>query len=298
MADTPDQNSGTAAPDRAPDRQAQPGDPFVDGSIRVEPSGEGEDALIVDVNGFEGPLDLLLNLARHQKVDLAQISILALAEQYLTFIAQIRKMRLELAADYLVMAAWLAYLKSRLLLPEPPPDDDEPTGEELAAHLAFRLQRLEAMREAAAALMTRNRLGRDIFPRGAPEGIRVDRKQQYTAELYDLLKAYSVQREKDAFASYRIKTRPVFTLGQARDTLRRLVGNIADWAQLDELLAHFVMAQGVSRRSAVASAFGASLELVREGVVELRQQKAFSPLYMRPRPAGSAPVQVAEGGDQ
>ncbi|MDP2621735.1 MAG: ScpA family protein [Hyphomicrobiales bacterium] len=262
-------------------------DPFTDGLLRSPAWDAGEDAFIVDVAGFEGPLDLLLAMARTQKVDLARISILALAEQYLGFIVELRSMRLELAADYLVMAAWLAYLKSRLLLPDQA-DDEEPSGAELAAQLAFRLQRLEAMREAAASLMTRNRLGRDVFARGAPEGIRLERRSEYTAELYDLLKAYAMQREKVALANYRIRPRPVVTLAEAREALQRLVGQISDWARLDACLAEFVLGQA-SRASAVASTFSASLELVREGRIEIRQDKAYAPIYMRstgPRAVG------------
>lgn len=257
-------------------------DPFIDGVVRLSEEQRDGEALIVDVAGFEGPLDLLLNLARAQKVDITRISILALAEQYLSFITELRRMRLELAADYLVMAAWLAYLKSRLLLPETPDGDEEPSGEELAAHLAFRLQRLEAMRDAAAKLMTRNRLGRDIFSRGAPEGIRIERRSAYTAELYDLLKAYGEQREKTELANYRIRPRQVITMREARAALRRLVGRFGDWARLDECLAEYVLgAQG--QTSAIASTFGASLELVREGILEIRQDRPFAPIYMRGR---------------
>lgn len=262
-----------------PDQDAADPDPFTDGLLRSPAWGAGEGAFIVDVAGFEGPLDLLLAMARTQKVDLARISILALAEQYLGFITELRSMRLELAADYLVMAAWLAYLKSRLLLPDQA-DDEEPSGTELAAQLAFRLQRLEAMREAATSLMTRNRLGRDVFARGAPEGIKVERRSEHTAELYDLLKAYAMQREKVALANYRIRPRPVVTLAEARETLQRLVGRISDWTRLDACLAEFVLGH-TSRESVVASTFSASLELVRDGQIEIRQDKAYAPIYMR-----------------
>jgi segregation and condensation protein A len=261
-------------------------DPFLDGVVRIagndDESGDDDGKLIVDVAGFEGPLDLLLAMARTQKVDITGISILALAEQYLGFIARLRDMRLELAADYLVMAAWLAYLKSRLLLPEKPQDDEEPSGEELAAQLAFRLQRLEAMREAAAQLMTRNRLGRDVFARGMPEGVRVDRQNVYDAELYDLLKAYAIQRESQAHANYKIAVRPVVTLREAREVLERLVGATADWASFTDCLSEYLPGEA-PRASAIASSFGASLELVREGKIELQQDKPFAPLYMRRR---------------
>jgi len=286
-AEGDDANQVDETPDAGDIASSAAPDPFTDGLLRSPEWDAGEGAFIVDVAGFEGPLDLLLAMARTQKVDLARISILALAEQYLSFITELRAVRLELAADYLVMAAWLAYLKSRLLLPDHA-DDEEPSGAELAAQLAFRLRRLEAMREAAALLMTRNRLGRDVFARGAPEGIRVERRSEYTAELYDLLKAYAQQREKVALAHYRIRPRPVVTLSEAREVLRRLVGDISDWARLDACLAEYVLGH-TSRTSAVASTFSASLELVREGRIEIRQDKAYAPIYLRntgPRPVG------------
>ncbi len=238
-----------------------------------------EPALVVDVDGFEGPLDLLLALARSQKVDLTRISILALAEQYLAFIEELRKLRLELAADYLVMAAWLAYLKSRLLLPQE--EDEEPTGEELAAALAFRLQRLEAMREAAARLANSNRLGRDVFARGAPEPVEIVRKSAFSATLYDLLTAYAVRRQEMAVSVVRMKRREIWSLNDAREVLGRIVGRIADWTPLDVFLSPYLTAE--LRASITASGFGASLELVREGRVLLRQTEAFAPLYIRDR---------------
>ena len=243
--------------------------------------GDAEPALIVDVAGFEGPLDLLLELARAQKVDITRISILALADQYLAYIEQIRGLRLELAADYLVMAAWLAYLKSRLLLPEVS-DGEEPTGAELAADLAFRLRRLEAMREAAARLANRNRLGRDVFARGQPEPVEVRRRSEYSATLYDLLSAYAAQRQHNAIAVVRMPVRDVWSLQEAREALGRLVGGVADWTPLDALLAEYTARPGM-RRSVTASAFGASLELAREGRLELRQTRHFAPLYVRDR---------------
>jgi segregation and condensation protein A len=257
-------------------------DPFIEGVVRRNLEQRGGEALIVDVAGFEGPLDLLLALAREQKVDLVHISILALADQYLDFIKSLQAGQLEIAADYLVMAAWLAYLKSRLLLPESEGDDDEPTGEELAAQLAFRLQRLEAMREKAALLMTRNRLGRDVFARGEPEGVRISRSNVYSAEIYDLLKAYAIQREKGAMKVYHVAARSVTSLREARDALERLVGTISDWTSLDECIAAFVLGAS-SRASAIASSFNASLDMVREGELEIRQEKTYSPIYVRPR---------------
>jgi segregation and condensation protein A len=262
-------------------------DPFTEGAVFNE--NTPDDALIIDVKGYEGPLDLLLVMARTQKVDITQISILALVEQYLEFIAELRRLRLELAADYLVMAAWLAYLKSRLLLPDTE-NEDEPTGEELAAALAFRLRRLEAMRESAVKLMTRNRLGRDVFARGAPEGVRVERTNEFVGDLYDLLKAYAFQREAQIHVNYKVVRPPVLTLHDARDILIRLVGNIAEWTPMDVLLAQ-VPLDDIARGSAIASTFGASLELAREGAIELKQASAFSPLYMRIGGASKTPGQ-------
>ncbi len=240
------------------------------------------DMLVVDVEGFEGPLDLLLALARTQKVDLAKISVLALAQQYLDFIAEARRLRLEVAADYLVMAAWLAFLKSKLLLPAEPSEEGEPTGAELAALLAFRLKRLDAMREASAQMMTRKRLGRDVFARGLPEPIRVIRKSTYDANVYDLLKAYSQQRARTAVRSMRVRQRPVWSLKDARDELERLLGMNLDWAPLDRLLAEF-MVEPELRKTALASSFTATLEMTREGKLEIRQTKSFATLFVRRR---------------
>jgi segregation and condensation protein A len=244
--------------------------------------GAEEATLVVDVDGFEGPLDLLLDLARTRKVDITRISILALADQYLAYIEKIRSLRLELAADYLVMAAWLAYLKSRLLLPEVD-DGDEPTGEELAEALAFRLRRLEAMRDAAARLANRDRLGRDVFARGAPEPVVVSRRNEYSATLYDLLTAYANQRQLTAISTaHQVRPRAVWSLQDARDALVRLVGRIAEWTPLDVLMSPYLSSLGM-RRSVTASAFGATLELVREGKLELRQLEPFAPVYLRDR---------------
>jgi segregation and condensation protein A len=236
--------------------------------------------LTVDVDGFEGPLDLLLELARRQKVDLARISILALAEQYLRFIEEVRKLRIELAADYLVMAAWLAYLKSRLLLPEQEEDGDGLTGEEMAAQLAFRLQRLEAMREAAGRLMNRNRLGRDFFARGRPEAVIVDKRSQYSATLYDLLTAYAAQRQRRIVSQVTIARRQVLSLAEAREILTRFIGGFDDWLALDVFLMRY-LPDVKERNTLIASSFAAALELVREGRLAVRQEKAYSPLYLR-----------------
>lgn len=245
-------------------------------------------SLVVDVAGFEGPLDLLLHLARSQRVDLSRISILALVEQYLTFVSQARALRLELAADYLVMAAWLAFLKSKLLIPKLPGDEGE-SGEELAAVLQFRLKRLEAMRDAASRLVNRNRLGRDVFQRGAPELVIVDKRNEYSASLYDLLSAYAGQRQRQAITSVQIAKRGVWSLKQARDILARMVGELKDWTALDHFLIRY-MTSPEERATAIASSFAASLEMVREGSVEIRQHEPFAPIYLRERQ--SAPRQT------
>ena len=252
---------------------------------------EDEPALVVDVEGYEGPLDLLLALARQQKVDLAKISILALANQYLVFIEAARKLRLELAADYLVMAAWLAYLKSRLLLPEPP-SQDGPSAEDMATALANRLRRLEQIREAANRLMTRPELKRDIFPRGLPEAIAQIRHPKWNATLYDLLTAYSVQRQQRVLANVHLAQRTVWSLAEARASLERLVGVAEDWSCLDDYLVHYVIDPS-QKATVFASSFASALELVREGVIDLHQKQAFAPIYFR-RHAGDAAADQAE----
>jgi len=246
-----------------------------------------EEALVISLDGFAGPLDVLLALARTQKVDLTKISVLALAEQYLVFIAHARKLRLELAADYLVMAAWLAYLKSKLLLPREPSTADQPSGEELAARLAFRLKRLEAMRNAAATLMTRRRLGRDVFPRGMPEGVRTIRVRQYTAVVYDLLKAYAEQRSRTVKRVHVVPRRTVWSIKDARERLQTLIGRgVAQWVQLDMYLEQYLPGPELAR-TALASSFGATLEMARDGLVELSQTEPFAPIYMRRREDGA-----------
>lgn len=236
--------------------------------------------LNVDVEGFEGPLDLLLELSRRQKVDLAKISILALAEQYLEFIEKVRKLRIELAADYLVMAAWLAFLKSKLLLPIEESDDDEMSGEEMAAMLAFRLKRLEAMREVGKRLVNRNRLGRDFFVRGVPEPTQIDKTTDFKATLYDLLSAYAAQRQRQSVSHVTISKREVWSLADAREILSRMIGNLSDWTPLDAFLLPYIPTPEL-RNSAIASSFAASLELVREGTLKIRQEEAFAPLYLK-----------------
>jgi segregation and condensation protein A len=253
---------------------------------------ESDPALLVDVDGFEGPLDLLLHLARNQKVDLARISVLALAEQYILFIERARALRLELAADYLVMAAWLAYLKSRLLIPDQKGDDGE-SGEEMAAILQFRLKRLEAMRDAAARLVNRNRLGRDVFARGDPELEVIDRRNEYSGTLYDLLTAYASLRQRQAVTNVRIEKRGVWSLKEARTILVRMIGTLREWTALDAFLLEYLTLPG-ERTTAIASSFAATLELVREGALEVKQQEAFAPLYMRNRNEKKALAEVEE----
>ena len=243
--------------------------------------GDNEPALVVDVDGFEGPLDLLLTLARQQKVDLARISILALADQYLTFIEQARALRLELAADYLVMAAWLAYLKSRLLLPETDTPEAQ-SAEEMAAALAYRLKRLEAFREVAQKLMDRPQLERDTFTRGDPEPIAEIKTPLWSATLYDLLTAYATQRQKQVLGRVRFAQRKVWSLADARSAVERLIGISADWNCLDDFLIEYMVEPALAS-TVRASSFAATLELVREGAIDMQQHAAFAPLYVRKR---------------
>lgn len=244
------------------------------------------EALVVDVDGFEGPLDLLLTLSRTQKVDLRKVSILQLAQQYLAFVESAKALRIELAADYLVMAAWLAFLKSRLLLP-PDPVEEGPSGEELAAHLAFQLERLQAMREVAARLMGRDRLGRDFFARGLPEEMTSRKKITYTATLIDLMKAYSRIRTRDEFRPFVMDRDSVFTMEQALDRMRGMIGFAGSWTDLQSYLPDGWDSDPVKWRSATAATFAASLELVKEGKAELRQSDLFAPIELRRRERGS-----------
>lgn len=243
------------------------------------------ESLIVDVDGFEGPLDLLLTLSRTQKVDLRKISVLDLAVQYLSFIEKAKELRLELAADYLVMAAWLAFLKSRLLLP-PDPTEDGPSGEELAAHLAFQLERLQAMREASAQLMGRNQLNRDFFTRGITEDVTRVRKVTYTATLLDLMQAYARTRTKDEFRPFVYDRDSVYTMEQALDRMRGLIGFAGDWTDLLSYLPDGWETDPKRRRSATASNFAASLELAKAGQIELRQGETFAPIQIRKKRDG------------
>lgn len=288
-AETPETQNGSAPQDASTPQEVQSEavseavSDWENGDERLALDG---DQLRVDVEGFEGPLDLLLALARTQKVDLAKISVLALAQQYLDFIAKARRLRLEVVADYLLMAAWLAFLKSKLLLPAEPSEEGEPTGAELAALLAFRLKRLDAMRDAAAQLMTRKRLGRDVFPRGLPEPVHVTRTGLYEANVYDLLKAYSQQRQRNATQTLRLEKRTVWSLNDAREELERLLGVACEWAPLDQLIAEFLVEPEL-RRTALASSFTATLEMTREGALEIRQSKSFGPLLVRRRVAAA-----------
>ena len=255
----------------------------MDASEDFAPAIPPEDRLVVAVEGFEGPLDLLLALARNQKVDLTRISVLELAEQYLEFIELLRRRNLELAADYLVMAAWLAYLKSRLLLPQAETGQGEPSANEMASLLRWRLQRLHAMRETATRLMARDRLGREIFTRGMPEPVNVVKLPEHADTLYDLLTAYATQRLKRAgLRSYKPVHAPVLLIEEARERLERILGSIGSWSGLSRFLPP-EWSGGTRRRSGLASTLLASLELTRDGKLEMRQLTPYSEIYIRDR---------------
>ena len=241
------------------------------------------EALLIDIEGYEGPLDLLLTLARTQKVDLRKISVLALAQQYLAFVEQAKRLRIELAADYLVMAAWLAFLKSRLLLPANP-EEGGPSGEELAAHLAFQLERLEAMRRSAARLMARDQLGRDFFARGISEDISVRKRIEYKATVLDLMQTYARLKTKESFAPLHLEDRNhILTIEQALDQMKSLMGHVIDWADLSQFLPDGWSEDPKKRRSATAATFAASLELVKAGFMEIRQTDSFAAIQLRKR---------------
>jgi segregation and condensation protein A len=242
-----------------------------------EPPIRQSDELTLALDGWEGPLDLLLNLARVQKVDLAQISILQLVEQYLDYLAQARALKLEIAADYLVMAAWLAYLKSCLLLPKDPEQD--PSPEEIALRLQMRLQRLDAMREAGARLLGRDRIGRDVFARGAPEGLRLVRKAAWQVRDFDLFAAYGAVRARTAPAMHIVHARSVMTLEEAIERVGKMIGLAMDWTTLEAFLP--VTEDPQFRRSALASSFLAMLELARRGRLEFLQEQAFAPIRLK-----------------
>lgn len=244
------------------------------------PAAPGTDEeFVLELEGYEGPIDVLLTLARDQKVDLKQISILELADQYLGFVARARRLRLELAADYLVMAAWLAYLKSRLLLPEPE-EGEQPSGAELAAALAFQLQRLQSMQEAGRKLFERAQLGRDFFGRGDPEPIKVIRKPVYAASLYELLRAYARQQPLAEAGVFRIAPSDLYSMDEALRRFGDMIGTTVDWSTLASFIPEG-FAYGVRRRSAMAATFAAALEMVRSGRAQIRQEKTFGPIFVR-----------------
>jgi segregation and condensation protein A len=252
-----------------------------DSPVRGLPTADEDDAFVVNIGGFEGPLDMLLQMARTQKVDLKHISILALVEQYLTFINQARILKLELAADYLVMAAWLAWLKSRLLLPKEDAPENEPSAQELAARLQLQLQRLEAIRDVGTRLMGRSRLGRDVFLRGCPEPLQIIKHRAFDVTLYELLKAYGDVAARQKVVHYTPQRRAVFGLEAAIERLQRLIGTAIDWTEISTFLPPG--ADVDFQRSALASTFVASLEMARIGRAELQQTQAFGPLYVRQR---------------
>lgn len=256
--------------------------PAPDPHLAPVPAAAEDEALIVDVPGYDGPLDLLLTLARTQKVDLMQISVLALAEQYLAFVEQARTLRIELAADYLVMAAWLAFLKSRLLLP-PDPQAEGPSALDMAAHLAFQLERLAAMRQAAAQLMARDRLDADRFRRGDPDVTLRVRRVEWQAGLIDLMRAYARVKTRDEFRPYAFDRRDIYTMEQALDRLRGLIGFAGGWTDLADFMPDGWDASAARRRSATAATFAASLELAKQGRVQIRQEGSFAPIAIRRR---------------
>ena len=260
-------------------------DGFEAESFEVAEQAEAGEALVLDIGGWEGPLHLLLALARKNKIDLMAVSMTELADQYLAFVEAARSKRLDLAAEYLVMAAWLAYLKSRLLLPKPRPDDDEPEPEVMAAALAFRLRRLEAMRAAAGALYARALLGRDVFARGMPDGVRSVTTPAWEASLHDLLKAYAIRRERAAFATYVPASPRVYSLEQARKRLSGIARRLTGWERLDALLPDEdeLGLDAPGRESVTASSLLAALEIAKDGEAELRQERVYAPIWMRGR---------------
>jgi segregation and condensation protein A len=284
--------------DHPSDQTDQPvaADAFQEGQAFEVPSEHSGAAFVVDLEGFEGPIDVLLSLARDHKLDITQISMVALADQYLAFVAEARRQNLELAADYLVMAAWLAYMKSRLLLPDLD-GEDEPTGEEMAAALAFQLKRLQSMQDAGEKLMARNQLGIDFFRRGAPEVFRRTFNTVWDASLFDLLKAYGDQhRRKESGGPLHIEPFEMYTMEDALLRLRRLLGPVPEWRSLWAFLPEDLR-NSLKLRSAVAATFAASLEMAREGYLKLQQSGTFGPIHIRPsRPSGQ-PANDDEAGN-
>ena len=250
-----------------------------------EAAEDSEAALLLDIDGYEGPLHLLLELARKQRVDLAQVSILELAEQYLNFIKTAQDLRIELAADYLVMAAWLAFLKSKLILPSDKPEMETPEAQEMAAILAFRLERLDAMRRAVSGLMRLPKAGQEILTRGAPEGLRSRTTPLFEAELFDLLKAYGTSRGRSAFRHHTISAPRVLSMEDARNRLKRAMSgsgmDLSEWTAMDQLIDRSDLSEDVPQSSVKASSLLAGLELAKEGDIELRQIAAFDPIYLR-----------------
>ncbi len=264
-----------------------------DAPVRVEPAVADVDQLVINIEGYEGPLDVLLTLAQSQKVDLAKISILHLVEQYLVFITAARHLKLELAADYLVMAAWLTYLKSRLLLPVDEETEDGPSAEEMAARLAFQLQRLEAIRGVAARLMGRDRLARDTFRRGQPQQLKIIKTPAYEDELIDLLRAYTNQRVRTIPRDFKVHRSPAIAIEEARNRIEAMLGAIPDWSSLELLIVPLEEGRADRHRSAMASTFAATLEMVRDGYLDIRQMSRFGPIFVRKRQA--APQNDIEG---
>lgn len=262
-------------------------------------SGTGiprEQVLEVALDGFEGPLDLLLALSRSKKIDLTQLSMAELAQQYIGYIERMRSERLEIAADYLVMAAWLAFLKSKLMLPADEEEGDALSGDELAARLAFRLKRLAAMRQAGQELMARDQLNQDFFACGAPAGFDVVAQYSYKADFYGLLKAYAVQRTRTAETGYKVKRREVWSIKKARQRLQMMLGMPVGWAPISELIAAF-LGEDKLQKTTVASTFGATLEMARDGMIELRQTEHFTPLYIKSVEGAVQDEAVEDGRD-
>ena len=253
----------------------------ISNTYTIEPESRivSSDDLIVNLEGYEGPLDVLLILAKSQKVDLMQISILQLTEQYLVFIAKVRERNLELAADYLVMAAWLAYLKSNLLIPREE-SGEELSAEEMAERLKHQLKKLEAIRQVSEKLMNLPRLGSDFFERGMPEGIRLIRTPEYYSSLYDLMKSYADQRYKTAYSSMTIERPPVYAMEDALVRLQRMIGSVPEWTRLETFLPR-EYSTGKGARTGVAGTLAASMELVREGLIEVQQLMPFGPVFIK-----------------
>ncbi|MEM9494662.1 MAG: ScpA family protein [Pseudomonadota bacterium] len=283
---SPEDAPAVANADETSADEAGGGDDW-DAPTRIVADGPDEadyDALIVNLDGYEGPLDVLLELARSQKVDLRKISMVALVDQYLQFVEIAKQRNLELAADYLVMAAWLAFLKSKILLPALEEEGDEPTADEMAARLAFQLQRLEAMREAVDKLDALPQLGVNVFPRGAPEGVRVTRTPEWRADLYELLHAYTTQRIAAVDREYHIDPPKVYSIEMARIRLERILGSIPDWSELQTLAP--IKDIDAPESSVIASAFNAALEFAKDGRIDIKQLGAFEPIYVRRRQDG------------